>query len=231
MNIFVIDESPWLSAIHQHDRHAVKMTIESLQLLSTACHLVPYLMNLVEPHHVGTLYKPISNPNHQCAIWTRQSPANFAWVTIHAAGLMHEYQSRFRKVHSAYHLLRAMQTVVCKLAKVDRFWTRNDSRDLVIDPAILALAAQHDPFVYCGFPQYFNGNIVESYRAFYLGEKLFTRANQANRWSIPESRCLPSWLAPHANRFDRWAIPERAVAKPHVPTGFGIPSFLRNATK
>lgn len=231
MNIFVTDESPWLSAIHQHDRHVVKMIIESLQLLSTACHLDARFGGYVEKHHESQLYAPISNPGHASAIWTRATPANFVWVTVHASGLMHEYHRRFRKYHAAYPTLLAMTGVACKLSGVERFWMKDANRNLIIDPKILEVAATHTPFVYCGPEDYKVPSVIESYRRYYLAEKLFTRANQANRWSIDPSVVLPGWLAEHANRYDRWATSERVVAKPRVPQGFAIPSFLRNLVK
>lgn len=240
MNIFATHDSPWLSAIIQHDRHVVKMSLESMQLLTTACHLDAHLLSLVEPHHVPTLYAPISNPKHGSAVWTRDPSfgyANFVWLTVHAAGLFSEYHSRFRKMHSSYSQQVAMMIVAAKLSGVDRFWTRDSERKLVIDPAVIALADSHTPFHYAGPVDYIvpaadspSHAVNLSYRAYYLAEKLFTRANQANRWSVPASRQFPDWLAPYVNRFDRYPTFERAVAKPHVPAGMGIPSFLKRVT-
>lgn len=233
MNIFATHDSAWLSAIIQHDRHVVKMSLESMQLLTTACHLDAHLLSLVESHHIPTLYAPISNPKHGSAVWTRDESngyANFVWLTVHAAGLFSEYHSRFRKMHSSYSQQVAMMIVAAKLSGVDRFWTRDSERNLVIDPAVLAKADSHTPFHYAGPVDYRVESVTESYRNYYLAEKLYTRNGLANRWSVPASRQFPDWLAPYVNRFDRYPTFERAVTKPHVPASMGIPSFLKRIT-
>lgn len=232
MNVFALDESPILSARWQHDRHVVKMTLESLQLLSTACHLNESLMAEFPAHYLPTLYKPISNPNHPSAVWARESVANFVWLVAHEASLMGEYHHRFTNVHKGYPLSVAFTIMAAKLCNVERFWTRAADRSLVIDPAILDVAAQHSPFHFAGPAQFapLFGTVIESYRAYYLGEKLQTRSGQLNRWTNP-SLPLPAWLAPHATIHVPAPAVVREVVKPHVPAGFSIPSFLKNLVK
>lgn len=224
MNIFILDESPIIAARVQHDRHVVKMILESAQMLSVACHLNGDFMSLVERHHLDLLYKP-THPNHPCSIWAREAPANFAWLTIHASALVGEYHHRFRKYHATYPVILAFQQVACKLAGVERFWTRDADRNLIIDPAVIALAESHTPFVYAGPIDFQQPNVIDSYRDYYLAQKV-----RGNRWSNP-SLPLPLWLAPHAILFDRYSATVREVTKPHVPTGMAIPSFLRNLIK
>src|SRR6476646_3315823 len=117
MNIFVLSESPLLAAQYQHDRHVVKMTLESAQLLSTAIWQNERLNSIYQAVRMagptewegpesGTfdLYKS-THPNHPCAVWTRQSDANFCWLTLHFQALLEEYAMRFRKTHGCHKLL------------------------------------------------------------------------------------------------------------------------------
>ena len=40
MNIFVLDENPYLAAQYHNNKHVVKMILETAQLLSTAHHVL-----------------------------------------------------------------------------------------------------------------------------------------------------------------------------------------------
>jgi len=88
MNIFVLDERPFVSAQMMCDRHVVKMIVESAQLLCSV-----YWMNGIEAP-----YK-LTHKNHPCAIWVSESRINFAWLYAHLAGLLMEYKSRYGKDH------------------------------------------------------------------------------------------------------------------------------------
>lgn len=222
MNIFILDDSPYYAALAQHDRHVVKMVLESAQMLSTACHSEPMFGALVESHHQQLLYKP-THLNHPCSIWTRETPANFVWLTTHATHLVGEYMRRFRKTHATYPLLVAMQQVSAKLCNAPRFWTRDSERNLVIDPMIHAVSQNHTPFVFAG-PAHFappvTRDVISAYRSYYLAEKV-----AGNRWTNPIH--MPSWLESVATIHIKPLTVERVVAKPHVPAGMAIPSFLR----
>jgi hypothetical protein len=89
MNIFLLDRDPIKNAQYHCDAHCIKMILESAQLLSTA-------------HHVlggdGGVYKK-THENHPCAIWVRQSMANYAYLWFLMICLGHEYTYRFGKVH------------------------------------------------------------------------------------------------------------------------------------
>lgn len=86
MNIFVLDADPVEAARAQHDKHVVKMVLESAQLL---CGPQP-----------GAPYKP-THMAHPCARWARASRANYLWLAEHALALAAEYTRRFERVHAS----------------------------------------------------------------------------------------------------------------------------------
>lgn len=259
MNIFALSQDPLDAARWQHDRHVVKMTLETAQLLSTAvwhadwtreiftlCH--PNLIRPDDSAKTGsvTLYKSISNPNHPSAVWVRESSTNLLWTICHMQGLIGEYHRRFQKLHGCLNIANAFLSVGAHITGVDRFWTRDENRQLVIDPAILRHAALHDPFHYAGPSQYLATayDSVDAYRSYYLMEKLFqdhvkwTRCDSLPRFILDADHRYPSrvlnritdLVRAHENQ-TRAPIVERVVAKPHVPVGMEIPAFLRNRIK
>ena len=86
MNIFVLDESPVVSAKYACDKHVVKMILESAQMLCAV-------------HPEGTAPYKRSFYNHPCTKWVRESARNYEWLLLHAYALCNEYTSRYDKVH------------------------------------------------------------------------------------------------------------------------------------
>lgn len=90
MNIFALDLCPTKSAQMQHDKHVVKMVLESAQMLCSAFdqdkHDVPYK----KAHY-----------NHPCTIWARNSYSNFEWLAAHGLALAQEYTHRYKKTHKS----------------------------------------------------------------------------------------------------------------------------------
>ena len=91
MNIFYLSESPALCAEYHCDKHVVKMILETAQLLSTAHRLVD---NSTDP----VLYKA-THYNHPCAVWVRESYANYQWTYDLLTALGREYTHRYSKIH------------------------------------------------------------------------------------------------------------------------------------
>jgi hypothetical protein len=87
MNIFVLDLNPALAAQYQADKHVIKMTLESAQLLCS-----PF-----EPED-GAPYKR-THYNHPCAKWVREDEFNYTWLLTHAWALGVEYTYRYGKRH------------------------------------------------------------------------------------------------------------------------------------
>lgn len=87
------------------------MVLETAQLLCTAYHvlqspLIPHIQSVA-----GKFYKQ-THTNHPCAIWTRESAENFAWVVELGLGLCDEYYNRFglskNKRHATEPLIAAI---------------------------------------------------------------------------------------------------------------------------
>ena len=88
MNIFVLDSDPRIAAEQHCDKHVVKMLLETVQLLSTACVI----------HGAPAPYKA-THRKHPCTIWVAASKANYAWLVELGLALSDEYKKRFGKSH------------------------------------------------------------------------------------------------------------------------------------
>lgn len=111
MNVFFLDRDPKLAAAYHCDVHVRKMILESAQLLSTA-HRVLDGEECVRISPTGRklkywelldfreelLYKP-THYNHPCAIWARESEANYYWLESLLRNLYNEYTTRYKRVH------------------------------------------------------------------------------------------------------------------------------------
>ena len=84
MNIFALSDDPYEAAEFMHDKHVVKMTLESAQLLCAALAakggVVPY----------KTTHK-----NHPSTLWTGENLANWYWLHEHCFALNNEFKHRF----------------------------------------------------------------------------------------------------------------------------------------
>jgi|TARA_B100001057_G_scaffold251159_1_gene251367 hypothetical protein len=120
MNIFVLHMHPTLAAKQHCDKHVVKMILETAQLLSTAHRFLDGKQDLRESstgktktkywelpdsNMEGTLYRA-TMMNHPCAIWVRESDANYTWAYNLFVGLCDEYTHRYGKTHKTDRLLR-----------------------------------------------------------------------------------------------------------------------------
>lgn len=75
-----------MAAQYQCDKHVVKMTLESAQLLCS-------MYNDGEAPYRRTHY------NHPCSVWARSSISNWSWLLAHGNALSAEYTYRYGKVH------------------------------------------------------------------------------------------------------------------------------------
>ena len=92
MNIFFLHFNPTKAAEYHCDKHVVKMILETAQLLYTA-HWVEARMNLPQNAYKKT------HMNHPCAIWVRESLANYMWLCELGLALCAEYTYRYGRVH------------------------------------------------------------------------------------------------------------------------------------
>ena len=111
MNIFYLHSDPKMCAEWAVNSHCVKMILESAQLLSTAHRLldgVEYIDKTKTGRNVkrwrlsdyrdDKLYAA-THVNHPCAIWCRESSANYAFLWNYMAEHCYEYTHRYGKVH------------------------------------------------------------------------------------------------------------------------------------
>jgi len=166
MNIFALADDPVNSAKWQHDKHVVKMTLESAQLISTAVRLRPDWATRCEPFF--KLYKP-THQNHPCTKWARMNSNNFRWLCEHGLALANEYSHRFWRTHKSKKIIE----IGCKLA----------------DKLSVCGNGKPTEFPLCMPDEYKSGDHVLSYRLYYLGEKIKPDSKWTNRRAE-----LPDWL-------------------------------------
>ena len=95
MNIFVLHPTPDIAARMQCDRHVVKMTLESAQMLSKAINELG-----------GQAPYKSAHINHPCSVWARATLGNFVWLCEHGLALAQEYTQRYGKVHKSEAVIR-----------------------------------------------------------------------------------------------------------------------------
>ena len=95
MNLFVLDRDPVVAARWHCDRHVVKMTLESAQILCSAAHLLgqkaPY-----RPTHL----------QHPCVRWAAATRGNWRWTVRLGLALAAEYERRYGRTHKSLAVLR-----------------------------------------------------------------------------------------------------------------------------
>ena len=121
MNIFYLDENPWVNAEMHCDKHVCKMIVEYAQLLSTAHRGLDgeqYIdsssgrrikrWRLDDPNLENNLYKA-SFVNHPSAVWARASVNNYRYLHKLWYELCLEYEYRFwhyTKKHKTFQKLQ-----------------------------------------------------------------------------------------------------------------------------
>lgn len=90
MNIFVLHTNPKKAAQYHHDKHVVKMILESAQMLCSV-------------HWVNDSEAPykLAHKNHPCSIWARECKENYLWLCELGLELSKEYTYRYGKVHKS----------------------------------------------------------------------------------------------------------------------------------
>lgn len=177
MNIFMLSSFPWAAARFHHDKHVIKMALETAQILSAVCHL----SGKVPKKKLKKLYG-LSHANHPCVIWAgkRYANARYLWQLAHA--LDHEKQRRWKSgPHKA--------TKISQLAfeyLYEYVWPANKPRH-----NLMSRPAQAMP------EEYRSASVIESYRAYYCNEKMKMGPKRRgrrtrSRWT---NRREPFWLA------------------------------------
>ena len=176
MNIFVLDESPIISAQMQCDKHIVKMPLETAQMLCSVLHrhgqghLVPYK----EAHK-----------NHPCTLWAGDSCANFSWLVQHGMELCFEYTRRYNKIHKC-------QQVIMDIRETD--WGTLQYKPMEITPHPQCMPDKYKCIREGGYlteqmsSQYGGNDTVLAYRKYYANDK-----KDIAKWE--KSRPMPDWYA------------------------------------
>jgi hypothetical protein len=92
MNIFVLDYDKKLAAKYHCDKHIVKMTTETAQMVS-------FTHRIINDNHLPEFIMNISKSqvSHPCTKWARESYENFIWLCEFGMELYNEYQNRYNK--------------------------------------------------------------------------------------------------------------------------------------
>ena len=104
-----------------------------------------------------------THKNHPCAVWARTSSANYEWLWDHGMAIAEEYTYRYGKVHKS-------QAVIEKLAALP----------VGIPMGNLTTFALAMP------DKYKCDDVVESYRAYYIGDKGYMLSYK--------KREIPDWI-------------------------------------
>ena len=94
MNVFYVDNSPVNSAKMLCDRHVVKMSLESVQML-TNCFDKEVLAMPESPKTQKGTDRKYSHWNHPSSKWVRESKSNMNWLIEHGIELCHEKKRRY----------------------------------------------------------------------------------------------------------------------------------------
>ena len=103
MNVFAPDPDPVVSARVLADRHVVKMTLETAQVLCTAA-------DWLELDTAG-LYRP-THRKHPVVLGCVEDPGYCAWTIAHGRALAAEYTRRYDKVHKSQAMLERVERVL-----------------------------------------------------------------------------------------------------------------------
>jgi len=106
MNIFALHPNPQVAARWHTDKHVVKMILETAQLLSTAHRILD--KDMLSPIKDEMLYKK-THWNHPCAVWVRQSVANYNYAYRLLVELLQEFEYRYRHSHKTKLLLDCLK--------------------------------------------------------------------------------------------------------------------------
>jgi len=177
MNVFVLAKKQTEIAEMQCDKHAVKMPVESGQMLSTAHRIldgeeemrpsrsgkrmVKYF-KLSDRQKERTLYK-VAHPKHPSTLWTMETVENYMWHFNLWHEMLLEYLYRYNKMHKGWELFDILES----------------PPDNIPDGPLT-------PLPQCMPEQYQGDNVVEAYRKFYLGEK-----SRFAAWN--KARPAPDW--------------------------------------
>ena len=109
MNIFYTDHDPNTAARSLPDKHIVKMPVEAVQMLVSAC-----LRHGIQPNVItskGTVHKG-GYHNHPSTVWAGDTQENWFWTLSWGLSLCDEYTKRYGKQNFAEGQLHQLLSVL-----------------------------------------------------------------------------------------------------------------------
>ena len=96
MNIFVVNSDPVLAAKDLCNKHVVKMSLETAQMLCYISYINNGFKRIEEP------YAPCKpHLKHPCVLWANKSIDNWNWLYEHGIALFEEYTKRYKRKHKS----------------------------------------------------------------------------------------------------------------------------------
>lgn len=165
MNLFYLETSPQGAAQALCDKHIPKMTLETAQMLSSACWAV-----LSPPNHsvLPYIYKP-AYWNHPSTAWVRSGVGQYVWTYGLFQALCKEFLHRGFKngePHASSKLLHALGH---------------------FDVLTALPSTVFDAPPQCMPEQYQQNDTLQAYRDYYLGDKM-----RFAKWE--RGRSAPDWM-------------------------------------
>ena len=107
--------------------------------------------------------------NHPCSVWARESISNYNWLLHHGQALAAEYTYRYGRRHKSQDVIE---------------WCRDNKLQL------MWMSRKRTQFALAMPDEYKTDCPVQSYRNYYLGEKM-----SIAQWN--KSRNMPKWVQDH----------------------------------
>ncbi|WP_353276415.1 pyrimidine dimer DNA glycosylase/endonuclease V [Wolbachia endosymbiont (group B) of Villa cingulata] len=168
MNIFILDESPVISAQMLCDKHIVKMPLETAQLLSNVFSTALKMPNpfvSITNQNIEVPYK-LTHNNHPCSLWARQSQGNFHWLIKYGKELCTEYTWRYKRKYKSEEVID---------------WCDSNKNFLIFQSTDIQAFVQALP------DRYKCSSAIKAYREYYLKEKM-----RFAKWE--KGREAPDWI-------------------------------------
>tara|TARA_R110000751_G_C13627743_1_gene465444 strand:+ start:265 stop:810 length:546 start_codon:yes stop_codon:yes gene_type:complete len=174
MNIFAVHRNPVIAARSLCDSHISKMTLETAQMLASAC-----IRHGVEPEDLpktkaGQPYKA-AHPHHPSTVWCGDTRDNFEWLCWHGLALGIEFEKHYKKSHASVEAIKQACSVIDQIpVGTQTPFARAINKDIY--PQL------NDPIEW--------PNTVLAYRAFYMLDK-----KDFAKWG--GDRTPPAWWNPN----------------------------------
>lgn len=111
MNVFFLSREPFECARFHHDKHVVKMVLETTQILCTVNH---------RHGNTSVPYQP-THESHPSVLWAGDNVEHYYWLVKLGLALSGEYTYRFNRVHACEKIIRGVCLAPRKLKKNGRW--------------------------------------------------------------------------------------------------------------